>query len=102
MDVARDVDPGLLFKKQCSLQGDGEMDQGYLQEGVSVQVTGTPDELKIENSIHPETDPKKKTGNENISIKIVISTSSSMELSRDGLDYRSLRTFIERLEDLLC
>ena len=69
---------------------------------VPVQVTGTPDELKIENSTHPETDPKNKTGNENVGIKIIISTSSGMELSRDGLDYRSLRTFIERLEGLLC
>ncbi len=59
---------------------------------VPVQVTGTPDELKTE----------KKTSNDNVSIKIIISTSSGMELSRDGLDYRSLRTFIERLEGLLC
>lgn len=69
---------------------------------VPVQVTGTPDELKIEDSIHPETEPKKKTSNDDVSIKISISTSSGMELSRDGLDYRSLRTFIERLEGLLC
>lgn len=68
---------------------------------VPVQVTKAPDELKIENSIHPETGPKKKTSNEDINVKIIISTSSGMELSRDGLDYRSLRTFIERLEGLL-
>lgn len=69
---------------------------------VPVQVTRIPEELKIENNQHTETEPEKRTGNENVSIKIVISTSSGMELSRDGLDYRSLRTFIERLEGLLC
>ena len=69
---------------------------------VPVQITGPPEELKIEHPQHTETDPKKKTGNEDVSIKIIISTSSGMELSRDGLDYRSLRTFIERLEGLLC
>lgn len=35
MDAARDVDSGVLFKKQCSLQGVGQMDPGYLQEGCS-------------------------------------------------------------------
>ena len=69
---------------------------------VPVQISGTPDELKIDNPKHAETAPKKKTSNEDVSIKIIISTSSGMELSRDGLDYRSLRTFIERLGDLLC
>lgn len=69
---------------------------------VPVQVTGIPEELKIENHQHTETEPEKRTGNEDVSIKIIISTSSGMELSRDGLDYGSLRTFIERLEDLLC
>lgn len=69
---------------------------------VPVQITGTPDELKIENPKPAETEPKKTTSNEDVSIKISISTSSGMELSRDGLDYRSLRTFIERLEGLLC
>ena len=69
---------------------------------VPVQITGAPEELKIENPQPTETAPKKETSNEDASIKIIISTSSGMELSRDGLDYRSLRTFIERLEDLLC
>ena len=69
---------------------------------VPVQITGSLEELKIDNLKHTETEPKKKTGNEDVSIKIIISTSSGMELSRDGLDYRSLRTFIERLEGLLC
>ena len=59
---------------------------------VPVQVTGTPEEIKIE----------KKPSIENVSIKVNISTSSGMELSRDGLDYRSLKAFIEKLEDLLC
>ena len=67
---------------------------------VPVQITGAPEELKIENPKPTETEPK--TSNEDVSIKIIISTSSGMELSRDGLDYRSLRTFIERLEGLLC
>ena len=69
---------------------------------VPVQVTGIPEELKIENNQHTETEPEKRAGNEDVSIKIIISTSSGMELSRDGLDYRSFRTFIERLEGLLC
>ena len=69
---------------------------------VPVQVTETPDELKIENPKHPETEQEKRTSNEDVSIKIIISTSSGMELSRDRLDYRSLKTFIERLECLLC
>lgn len=69
---------------------------------VPVQVTGIPEELKIENHQHTETEPEKRTGKEDVSIKIIISTSSGMELSRDGLDYRSLRSFIERLEGLLC
>ena len=69
---------------------------------VPVHITGTPDELKIENPKPAETEPNKTTSNEDVSIKINISTSSGMELSRDGLDYRSLGTFIERLEGLLC
>ena len=31
---------------------------------VPVQITGAPEELKIDNSNHAETEPKKKTGNE--------------------------------------
>ena len=69
---------------------------------VPVQNAGAPEELKNENPQPTETEPEKRTGNEDVSIKIIISTSSGMELSRDGLDYRSLRTFIERLEGLLC
>ena len=69
---------------------------------VPVQITGAPEELKIENPKHPETEQEKRTSNEDVSIKIIISTSSGMELSRDGLDYQSLRAFIERLEDLQC
>ena len=69
---------------------------------VPVQIAGAPEELKIENPQHTETEHKKKASNEDVSIKIIISTSSGMELFRDGLDYRSLRTFIERLEGLLC
>ena len=69
---------------------------------VPVQITGAPEELKIENLKHTETEQDTKPSHENVSIKIIISTSSGMELSRDGLDYRSLRTFIERLEGLLC
>lgn len=69
---------------------------------VPIQITGTPEELKIENPQPTETEPKKKTSDEDVSIKIIISTSSGMELSRDGLDDRSLKTFIERLEGLLC
>ena len=63
---------------------------------VPVQITGSLEELKIDNLKHTETEPKKKTGNEDVS------TSSDMELSREGLDYMGLRTFIERLEGLLC
>ena len=67
-----------------------------------MQVTGSPDELKIENPKHTQTEQETKSSHENVSIKIIISTSSGMELSRDGLDYRSIRTLIERLEGLLC
>lgn len=35
MDAARDVDSGVLFEKQCSLQGVGQVNQRYLQEGCS-------------------------------------------------------------------
>ena len=69
---------------------------------VPVQITGAPEELKIENPKHTQTEQETKPSHENISIKIIIRTSSGMELSRDGLDYRSLRTFIEKLEGLLC
>ena len=69
---------------------------------VPVQITGAPEELKIDNSNHAETEPKKKTDNENVCIKVNISTSSGMELSKDGLDYIGLRSFIEKLEGLLC
>ena len=69
---------------------------------VPVQITGAPEELKIENHKHSETEQETKASHENVSIKIIISTSSGMELSQDGLNYRSLRTFIERLEGLLC
>lgn len=69
---------------------------------VPVQITGAPEDLKIENPKHTQTEQETKPSHENVSIKIIISTSYGMELSRDGLDYRSLRTFIERLEGLLC
>ena len=69
---------------------------------VPVQITGAPEELKIDNSNHGGTGPKKKTDKENVSIKVNISTSSGMELSKDGLDYIGLRSFIEKLEGLLC
>ena len=69
---------------------------------VPVQVTGSTEELKIENSKTQETVTEKhEIKDECISIKVNIITSSGMELSRDGLDYRSLRTYIERLEGLL-
>ena len=69
---------------------------------VPVQITGAPEDLKIENPKHTQTEQETKPSHENVSIKIIISTSSGMELSQDGLNYRSLRTFIERLEGLLC
>lgn len=62
---------------------------------VPVQVTGTPEELKIESSQYTATRQETNPSNDNVSIKIIISTSSGMELFRDGLDYRSLGTFIE-------
>lgn len=70
---------------------------------VPVQVTGSPEELKVENSkTHEAVTEKQEIRDECISIKLNIITSSGLELSRDGLDYRSLRTCIERLEGLLC
>ena len=68
---------------------------------VPAQLTGTPEELKIERPQQTVTRQETNPSNDNVSIKISISTRSGMELSRDGLDYRSLRIFIERLEDLL-
>lgn len=66
-------------------------------------MTGSSEELRIENSKTPEAvAEKQEIKDECISIKVNIITSSGMELSRDGLDYRSLRTFIERLEGLIC
>ena len=69
---------------------------------VLVQVTGTPEELKIESPQHTATRQETNPSNENVSIRISISTSSGMELSKDGLDYNDLKMFIERLEGLLC
>lgn len=69
---------------------------------VHVLVTRTPEELKIESPQHSAARQETNPSNDNVSIKIPISTSSCIELSRDRLDYRSLRTFIDRLESLLC
>ena len=69
---------------------------------VPVQITGTPEELKVESPLHTVIRQETNPNNENGSIKIIISTSSGMELSRDELDYRGLRAFSERLEGLLC
>lgn len=102
MDAARNVDPGLLFKKQCSYKVLDKWIRDIYKRVVPVQVTGTPEELKIESPQHTATRQEANPSNDNVSIKIIISTSSGMELSRDGLDYRSLRTFIEKLEGLLC
>lgn len=68
---------------------------------VPVQITGTPEESKMERP-QTETEQKKKPDNDNVSIKVNISTSSGIELSKDGLDYNGLRAFIEKLEGLLC
>ena len=65
------------------------------KRAVLVQITGAPEELKIENPDPNETEQKKKTSNEDVSIKIIISTSSGIELSKDGLDYLGLRLLIE-------
>ena len=53
---------------------------------VPVQIIGTPEEVKIENPRYTATRQKTTKGNDNVSIKISISTSSGMELSKDGLD----------------
>ena len=63
---------------------------------VPVQIIGTPEELKIENPRHTATRQETTKGNDNVIIKISISTSSGMELSRDGLDYSGLKMFIEK------
>lgn len=69
---------------------------------VPVQVTGTPEEHKIESPHDTKREQEKKSSNDNVIIKVSISTSSGMEVCRAGLDYRSLRLFIEKLEGLLC
>lgn len=71
---------------------------------VPVQVTGTTEDLKIESPKHRdnEQEKQKQSSNDKVSIKVSIITSSGMEVSRDGLDYRNLRLFIEKLEGSLC
>lgn len=69
---------------------------------VPVQITGTPEELKIEKPQHTATRQETNPSNKNVSIRISISTSSGMELCKDGLDYSGLKMFIEKLEGLLC
>lgn len=70
---------------------------------VPVQVTGSPDDVRIESHKGQDTVTEKpKIKDEHVIITVKIITNSGMEVSRSGLDYRSLRTFIERLEGLLC
>ena len=70
---------------------------------VPVQVTGVPDQIESSDYDCQEQEPVKMSApSESVSLKITISTSSGMELSKDGLDYQGLRKFIEKLEGVLC
>lgn len=69
---------------------------------IPVEVTGTPDyDLQKPVNSHLQT-VKSSIISDSISINVKISTSSGMEVSREGLDYRGLKSFIEKLEGLLC
>ena len=69
---------------------------------VPVEVTGTPEyEDRTPVSSHSQT-VKSSAISDNVSINVKISTSSGMEVTREGLDYSSLKVFIEKLEGLLC
>lgn len=69
---------------------------------VPVEVTGIPEyEDRPPVSSHSQT-VKSSAISDNVSINVRFSTSSGMEVSREGLDYMSFRVFIEKLEGLLC
>ena len=69
---------------------------------VPVEVTGASEyEDRTPVRSHSQT-VKSSVISDNVSINIKISTSSGMEVSGEGLDYRSLRVFIEKLVGLLC
>lgn len=72
------------------------------QRVIPVQITGTSEEQKIKNPKHTERGQKQTISNGNVSIKFSIITSLCMELSKDGLDYGSLKRLIAKLESLLC
>ena len=68
---------------------------------VPVEVTGIPEGEKDESP--QQTEPgQKNPGREKVSIRVNIITSTGMRVSRGGLDYGSLRMFIEKLEGVLC
>ena len=65
---------------------------------VLVQMTGFPEDLKVETINQTEVEQDLKTINEKVVINVNIQTSSGIELSRSNLDYRGLKRFIEKLE----
>lgn len=69
---------------------------------VPIEVTGAP-EYEERNPLNSQSQTVEASAiNDNVRINVKISTSSGMEVSREGLDYRSLRVFVEKLEGLLC
>ena len=75
--------------------------KGIYKRVVPVKVTGIPEGQTDESP--QQTEPgQKNPGREKVSIRVNIITSTGMRVSREGLDYGSLRKFIEKLEGVLC
>ena len=75
--------------------------KGIYKRVVPVEVTGIPEGQEDESP--QQTEPgQKNPGREKVSIRVNIITSTGMRVSREGLDYGSLRMFIEKLEGVLC
>ena len=68
---------------------------------VPVEVTGIPEGEKKEGPQGPEAE-RKNPGGEEVDIRVNITTSTGMEVTKGGLDYGGLRKFIEKLEGVLC
>ena len=71
--------------------------KGIYKRVVPVEVTGIPEGQKEESPQQSEPG-QKNPGSEKVSIRVNIITSTGMRVSKEGLDYGSLRMFIEKLE----
>ena len=68
---------------------------------VPVEVTGIPEGRKEEGLQGTEAE-RKNPGREKVGIRVNIIASTGMRVTRGGLNYGSLRMFIEKLEGVLC